>query len=106
IAGNQRSSAYNGSASGNRSRPGPWTNPQADPTHEEIAVRKLAILASFAVVFIPALRAEEGAKKVPPVLNFKMKSLDGKDVELSKYQGKVVLFVNTASKCGLTPQYE
>jgi glutathione peroxidase len=69
-------------------------------------VRKLAILTALAVVFIPALQAEEGAKKVPPVLNFKMKSLDAKDVELSKYQGKVVLFVNTASKCGLTPQYE
>ena len=39
-------------------------------------------------------------------LSFTMKSLDGKDVDLSKYQGKVVLIVNLASKCGLTPQYE
>jgi glutathione peroxidase len=49
---------------------------------------------------------DQGAKKVPPVLNFTMKSLDGKDVPLSKYQGKVVLFVNVASKCGFTPQYK
>jgi glutathione peroxidase len=45
-------------------------------------------------------------KKVPAVLNFKMTALDGKEVDLSKYDGKVVLIVNVASKCGLTPQYE
>jgi glutathione peroxidase len=39
-------------------------------------------------------------------LDFKMESLDGKPVELSKYHGKVVLIVNVASKCGLTPQYK
>ena len=49
---------------------------------------------------------KKGDKKVPAVLNFKMKDIDGKDVDLSKYQGKVVLFVNVASKCGYTPQYK
>jgi glutathione peroxidase len=49
---------------------------------------------------------EKGTAKVPAVLNFKMKDLKGKDVDLSKYKGKVVLIVNTASQCGLTPQYE
>ena len=46
------------------------------------------------------------ADEVPAVLNFEMKSLDGEDVALSSFQGKVVLIVNVASKCGLTPQYE
>jgi glutathione peroxidase len=50
--------------------------------------------------------AEEGGKKVPAVLSFKMKGLDGKDVDLGQYQGKVVLIVNVASKCGYTPQYK
>lgn len=43
---------------------------------------------------------------IPAVLNFTMNSIDGKTVNLSKYQGKVVLMVNVASECGYTPQYE
>ncbi len=38
-------------------------------------------------------------------LAFKMKDIDGKDIDLNKYSGKVVLFVNVASKCGYTKQY-
>lgn len=40
------------------------------------------------------------------VHEFQVKSLDGKDVDLSEYKGKVLLIVNVASKCGATPQYE
>lgn len=39
------------------------------------------------------------------ILNFTAKSIDGKDVRLSKYRGKVLLIVNVASECGNTPQY-
>jgi glutathione peroxidase len=38
--------------------------------------------------------------------DFTINSLQGKEMNLADYAGKVVLVVNTASKCGLTPQYE
>lgn len=43
---------------------------------------------------------------VPPILDFTVKSIHDEDVELNQYFGDVVLIVNVASKCGLTPQYE
>ncbi len=44
--------------------------------------------------------------KAKSVLDFKMNDIDGKEVALKKYKGDVLLIVNTASKCGYTPQYE
>ncbi len=44
--------------------------------------------------------------KVSSIYEFKMKNIDGSDVSLETYKGKVVMIVNTASKCGYTPQYE
>jgi glutathione peroxidase len=64
--------------------------------------RLLTAAVTAAVLTVPAA-AEE--KKMSP-LQFTLKDIKGNPVELSKYKGKVVLFVNVASKCGLTPQYE
>lgn len=40
------------------------------------------------------------------VLDHKVVDIDGKEVNLSDYKGQVVMMVNVASKCGLTPQYK
>jgi glutathione peroxidase len=40
------------------------------------------------------------------VYDFRAKGLDGKDIDLNQFQGKVLLIVNTASECGFTPQYK
>lgn len=68
------------------------------------------VVMSFAAMTLVALVGgvvnSEEKKEVPAVLNFKMKKLDGKEADLSAYKGKVVLMVNVASRCGLTPQYK
>ncbi len=46
------------------------------------------------------------ADKAENALSFTVKNIEGEDVELSKYLGKVVVIVNVASRCGYTPQYK
>lgn len=49
---------------------------------------------------------KEAPKVDPYVLDFKIADIDGKEQDLSQWKGKVILIVNTASKCGYTKQYK
>jgi glutathione peroxidase len=70
----------------------------------------LSFMASVAALLFGAsvavVSAADPAKKPTSVLDFHVKDIEGKDVDLASYKGKVLLIVNTASQCGLTPQYK
>jgi glutathione peroxidase len=70
---------------------------------------RIALLIVPAVALLCVTRAvpaQEPAKKPASVLDFPVKDIDGKGVNLAKFKGEVLLIVNTASRCGYTPQYE
>lgn len=61
------------------------------------------LLTLLAIVTLSAFTLKGGD---PTIHTFKVKSIEGGTIDFSKFKGKKILVVNTASKCGYTPQYE
>lgn len=81
-------------------------------------MRKRWLLGGVAGVLVAVGGAVGYAQFVPPstpplanaaklsAWNFKLTAIDGEPLPMNRFKGKVVLLVNSASKCGFTPQYE
>jgi len=73
----------------------------------------LATTMTLGITGLPAAHAEaekaaetqKEKTETPAVLNFTMDNIEGNPVNLADYQGKVILMINVASKCGHTKQY-
>jgi glutathione peroxidase len=67
---------------------------------------KKILLAAIAFVTLSFTVIKNSENKLPSVHQFKIEGLEGSTIDFKKYKGKKILIVNTASKCGYTPQYE
>jgi glutathione peroxidase len=71
-----------------------------------IVIGSLIIAAMSLLAFLnDKLSANKQKEVIGSLYDLKIKTLDGKEIDFSQYKGKKLLIVNTASKCGKTPQY-
>jgi len=63
----------------------------------------IALAYSYGMIMNPTPTEPVSAASI---YDFSLKDIDGNDVKLDRYKGSVVMIVNTASRCGYTPQYE
>lgn len=64
-------------------------------------IKALLLVSILATISIQSIKAQTMS-----FYDFKMTTIDGKEFDMSQLKGKKIMVVNTASECGLTPQYE
>lgn len=68
-------------------------------------MKALFLFSSAIVILISSAITSKKTQMTPDIYQFKVPSLEGGTIDFSKFKGKKILVVNTASKCGFTPQY-
>ena len=70
-----------------------------------VAILTLAFLTTSLILFT-SISKTKSEKNMSSIYNIKINNIDGSPIDLSTYRGKFILFVNVASECGFTGQYE
>jgi len=65
----------------------------------------VVVAVLFGALSTTVCQAKSETKPMQSIYDFKANAIDGSQINLSDYKGKVLLIVNTASECGFTPQY-
>jgi glutathione peroxidase len=77
---------------------------------KELAIATTLFVCAAQTNHTPAIHDAAATTKTvttaKSIYDFKVEALDGGTIDFAKYKGKKILVVNTASKCGYTPQYE
>ena len=77
---------------------------------KKITIAAAFLLASAACSYAqttpPPIQLETARSEVNTIHSFKVEGLEGGEIDFSAFAGKKILVVNTASKCGLAPQFE
>lgn len=68
-------------------------------------ILKSSVLMTFLILSLFG-KSQESANPIKSIYDIKIKSIDGEDINLNNFKGKKIMFVNVASECGFTGQYE
>lgn len=69
-------------------------------------MKTLLTLIASSLLIVASLSWKKATPNLSGIYQFKVKTIEGKEITLEKFKGKKMLIVNVASECGYTPQYK